>query len=193
MNKEGRLSGRRRMVLWAAAIMFLSSIVASGSYGPTHAAATAEPIATASKAVKVSWDFGSGPGKTSNFYVGEKAIQPGYDTPECSSRFTLESVRYDMPRTPSGELGPPFVMFTFRKHFAGDFDRLPAITITQVTSAANKPRETAEVTFPFREKQMAAPVKDWTLPDIDVQIGAPGEIMDLHNPFGWAAIEVSCK
>jgi len=174
-------------------IVYLTIVVPAGSRSSAYATEPAGQKGPEGKPIKVSWDFGSGPGKTSNFYVGEKTVPTRYDTPDCSSRFTLESARYELAKTPDGKPGAPFVMFTLRKHFSGDFELLPALTITQVTSARNKPTTTADVRFPFREKQMAAPVKDWTLPDIDVRLGAPGAIMDLHNPFGWSVIEVSCK
>jgi len=190
-----RVGGVYRSALMVAAIVVSAAIVPSVALGQGSEVPTPDKTAADPKLVKVSWDFGSGPGKTSNSYVGEKTLEPRYDTLECSSRFTLESARYEFSKTPGGDPGPAFIMFTFRKHFSGDFDLLPAITITQITSAPTKhaPGKTAEVRFPFREKRMADRVKDWTLSDLEIHIGAPGGIMDLQNPFGWSAIEISCK
>ena len=54
-----------------------------------------ETTDAASAAVQVSWDFGSGPGRTSNFYVGKRLVPVQYDTPNCMSRFTLERGTYE--------------------------------------------------------------------------------------------------
>src|SRR5437867_4481493 len=104
----------------------------SSSYGDTGEAAAGAEL---TRKIKVSWDFGSGPGKTSEFYVGDRMIQVRYDSAECLSRFTLEEARFEFSRIEKGghsvPEGPPFIMLTFRKHFGGDFKLLPQVTITQ--------------------------------------------------------------
>ena len=149
--------------------------------------------------IPVSWGFGSGPGKTSNLDVGDRHVPVRYSSTECISRFSLERVSYESSHVEvdgkSVPGGPPFVMFTFRKHFEGDFQLLPRITISQTKmSRKGKPtkRQTA-VDFPFREKEMAAPVADWLASDIEVVIGAPGPIMSLHNPMDWSEIQIRCE
>ena len=159
----------------------------------------AESTTGAGAEVQVSWDFGSGPGRTSNFYVGKRQVPVHYDTPECMSRFTLERATYEFAEVVKNGKpapgGPPFVMLFLRKHFAGDFAQLPKITFlqTKYDAKTKRPAGTTEQVFPFREKKMAAPVSDWTRSDLDISLGVPGAVMDLHNPMEWERIEVQCE
>lgn len=148
--------------------------------------------------VAVEWDFGSGPGKTSNLYVGKRQIPVTYNNDKCVSRFTLEHVGYELAHIEqdggSVPAGPPFIMFKFRKHFEGEFTLLPRIWVAQTKlNRKGKPTKRTEwIEFPFREKRMAGPVADWSASDIVVAIGAPGAIMGLRNPMDWSEIEVHC-
>ena len=177
----------------AIALPFILAVAAIRGDGQSVAAAAA------SEQVSVSWDFGSGPGRTSNVYVGSRVINVRYDSPECMSHFTIEratvefaSVVKDGKATASG---PPFLLIKLRKRFSGDFDRLPKITIIQNNYDTNgKPvNGKSELVFPFREKQMAAPVDDWTRSDLEVSLGVPASAMNLHNPLDWESIEVQCE
>jgi hypothetical protein len=150
--------------------------------------------------VAVSWDFGSAPDRDSNFYVGDRNVPVKYRTAECLSRFALEEVRYELSQVEvDGKLAPgspPFVMFKLRKHFEGEFSLLPEVKITE--SKVNKKKkkatgETGQVVFPFRQREMAAPVDEWIAKDIVISLGAPGEIMDLHNPADWVDIRITCE
>ena len=194
---EGILRGGRSLAACAVPscgiLILVSLLILSPSFADTVAAADL------SREIRVSWDFGSGPGKASNFYVGDRMIKVRYDSPDCLSRFTLEQARFEFSQVEkngrSVPEGPAFIMLTFRKHFVGDFKLLPRVTIAQnEANREGKPTgRKVKVVFPFREKKMAAPVADWNAADIDVHLEAPGAVMDLHNPFDWFDIEIRCE
>lgn len=148
--------------------------------------------------IEVSWDFGSGPGRTSNLYVGKRKIVVLYDSQVCISRFTLERATFENSSVSEGGVlvseGPPFIVLRFHKHFSGTFDLLPKVVITQqeVNKKGKLTGKPEDVVFPFRERQMAAPVPDWTSAEIEVRLGAPGEAMGLHNPLDWSGIAILC-
>ena len=146
--------------------------------------------------INVSWNFGSGPGKTSPRFVGEKRVPVTYATRECMERFSLESVRYEFARVEGSESpGPAFVMLRFKKHFAGDFALLPKVSVVQseVDQQMHATGRKQTLAFPFRDRRMAAPVADWSKSEIDVRIGAPGAVTGFNNPFDWSEIVVSCE
>jgi hypothetical protein len=175
---------------WFAIVVMLAGF--SAAISPTLAADQPK------REIKVTWDFGPGSGGASDRDAGEKTIPVTYENAECLSRFSLEFVRYELARN-AGKSGPapgglPFVMLIFRKHFAGDFKALPKVTFTQ-DKAAKKRKMTGKkmtVAFPFREKQMAWPAADWAASDIDVFIGAPGQMAGLYSPSYWFEISVAC-
>jgi hypothetical protein len=177
----------------AIALPFVLAVAAICSDG--HAAAT---VAT-SEQVPVTWDFGSGPGRTSNVYVGNRVITVRYTNSECKSRFTLESATVEFANVvkdgKATHSGPPLLTIKLRKRFSGDFDRLPKITIIQnnYDAKGTPTSEKSVLVFPFREKSMAAPVGDWSRADLEVSMGAPAEAMKLHNPLDWQDIEVQCE
>ncbi len=127
-----------------------------------------------------------------------------YDTPDCASRFTLTGAWYGS--APNAPIWEQIVRLTFAKHFEGDFELLPRVTIvqpgqTETTSTA--------IVFPYREKRKAVlvganleellpgfmytiPKPEWTHADIEIQIEAPGAMMELRRPFEWSSIEVTC-
>jgi hypothetical protein len=39
---------------------------------------------------------------------------------------------------------------------------------------------------------MAAPIDDWLPSGVEISTGAPGAIMDLHNPMDWYEIRIHC-
>ena len=174
---------------------------------PAPGAMQAAPIEDQIRsAVKVLWDFGSGPGKTSNFYVGEREVPVVYATAGCHSRFTLEEVRYEfsyvMKDGKSVPGGPPFLSLKIRKHFPGDFNLLPEVTIKQnrVDSKGKVTWEKEQFHFPFRQKMMARDIEDWTRSEIDVNIAAPAAVValevpgsEIHNPLDWAEIGIACE
>jgi len=190
-REQWRAAGRTA----AAGLAAVSLLVASRS---VIVAAETGSDPRVRQQIDVSWDFGSGPGRTSNRYVGKRTVNVRYGAPACSARFTLERASFrfaDVERDGrSVPEGPPFLMLTLRKHFAGSFELLPKITIAQDKLDANGKLtgKTEELVFPYREREMAFPVEDWERAEIDVMIGAPSETMGLHNPLDWSDIAVDC-
>jgi hypothetical protein len=178
--------------------VFVSLVIICILLGVAQPLQAAETTAgTQSVEVPVYWDFGSGPGKISNFYIGKRVMQAQYETPDCASRFTLESASYEIAREFPGSA--PVVRLLFAKHFEGDFELLPQVTIVQPGTTGTT---SAAIVFPFRERNKAVLVgadlpqgfiytsrkPEWSHADIDIQIEAPAASLELRKPYEWSTI-----
>jgi len=78
---------------------------------------------TAEAPVPASWDYGSGPGKNSNRWVGERNLPIRYQPENCAARFRLKNVRHEyvlVDRDTRKKSQPAFIVATLEKIVSGE-------------------------------------------------------------------------
>ena len=142
--------------------------------------------------VDVTWEFGSGPGRTSIRWVGSAKVPVVYKPASCRNQFVLEKLEHECPimAETNERQCPAFLSATFRKLVAGPAE-IPQLEV--VRHKYNKKKERTGKTHadivPY-SRMMAAQVDDWSEADIDVFVAMPAP--ELHNPTGWAEVRVLC-
>ena len=144
--------------------------------------------------VPVAWDYGSEPGKDSNRWVGNREVPVSYRPADCADRFRLKGVRHEyvlMDRT-GKKSSPAFIVATFQKVVSGAVEP-PFLEIVRpkYTKDGKRTKKTHVDTVGFRLDFPPNQIADWASANIEVTLSVPNH--DVHNPFGWTEVVVTCE
>lgn len=144
--------------------------------------------------VPVSRDYGSGPGKDSNRWVGEREVPIRYQPGDCIDRFRLKTIRHEyvLVDREGKKSSPAFIVATFQKLRSGLADP-PYLEIVRpkYTNGGKKTKKKHVDTAGFRLDFPPNRIDNWKDANIEVTLSVPNH--NVHNPYGWTEVIVACE